>query len=388
MPINNTVANIPPSYIRRASERCRALGGVNLGQGVCELPVDPSVVRAAHEAMLKGHNQYTQTGGVQALREAIAQKVADYNHVSLNPETEVIVTVGATAAFIAALHTLCKAGDNIIMFEPFYSYHQTICTQFQIDVKALPGADIGETLDMDLIDAQVDSKTRAIILCNPNNPSGKCYSKKELIAIGELALKHDLMIIIDEMYEHFIFPGHEHLSLASIERFKNNVVTVSGFSKVYSITGWRLGYLYGPAHLMHHFSRVHDLFCICPPAPFQHAMITALNLPQSYYDDLRAHLLHNRDALVNGLNNLGIPAKTPEGAYYLLADLTSLGFEDDLKATDFLLEKAKVSGVPGRAFYQTPNNQKQLIRFCFGVTKDKMSQALAQLQCLKSLQKA
>jgi len=292
----------------------------------------------------------------------------------------VIVTHGATGAFICAVTTLFNPGDEVILFEPFYGYHKSILELNNIAVKAvsLNLEDLSFNPD-DIINA-IGPRTKGIILCTPNNPTGKVYSKEELLAIGQIAKDHNLWVITDEIYEYITYPGHEHISFASLEDFKERTLTISGFSKTYNMTGWRLGYVSGPAFVLAKMALVQDLLYVCPARPLQHAAVTALQMQPSYYNNMKESYLDKSKLMTTALNELGFKVASPQGAYYLLVDFSAFGFSDDEQAAQVLLEKALVATVPGRYFYVNPEDGKQMVRFCYALDKEILLKALKQIE--------
>ena len=367
------------SGIRAASQRCAELSGINLGQGVCDIPMEQTIKQAACDAIQGNKNSYCSHLGLHHLREQIAKKCKRFNHIDVKPDHEVMVTDGASGAFVAATHALFEAGDEVVLFEPFYGYHKSILELHGVVVRALSIDLATLTYDFDQLKKLVTSRTKAIVITTPNNPTGKVFSKEELLAIGELARENDLTVITDEIYEYFTYPGYEHVSLASLEDHFQRTITISGFSKTYNMTGWRLGYATGPRELIQKMALVHDLLYICAPTPLQYGVETALQLPASYFHQMREAFLEKRDFMVESLTDLGFKVTIPQGAYYLMADCTALGFDDDADAANFLLEEAKVATVPGRAFYLKPGDGKQVLRFCFALNKEKLEKAFEQM---------
>lgn len=371
-------AHLKQSGIRAASARCLSMGGINLGQGICDIPAHTHIKQAASEAIFSDKNTYAPHEGIWPLRENLAHKIAQFNRVTVDPYTEILVSHGSTGAFVSAAKTLFDPGEEVILLEPFYGYHKHVLELLGISIKAVPMTKDGG-IDSDRLLAAVTPKTKGIVVCTPCNPSGKVLSEAELMTIGEFAQQHDLFIISDEIYEYITYPGSEHISIASLRNYRDRTVSMSGFSKTYNITGWRLGYAYAPAWMIEKMALVHDLLYICPPTPLQHAMLAALQLDENYYQKMRADFLSKRDLMLTGLRKLGFTMQTPQGSYYLLADFTAFGFEDDEMAALKLLEGAKVATVPGRAFYQDPKSGAKQLRFCFALSEDKLQKALEQL---------
>jgi aminotransferase len=368
------------SGIRAASTECSKIGGINLGQGICELPTPDIIQKAAIRAIEQEKNVYSACEGVFNLRDAIANKIQTFNKIPVQAETEVLVTHGSTGAFICAVMSLFNPGDEVILFEPFYGYHKNILELYQVNVKAVPINLHDFSIQIDDLKKEITSKTRAIIICTPCNPCGKVFSEQELLAIGALAEHYNLAVITDEIYEYITYPGHQHVSFASLEHFKERAITISGFSKTYNMTGWRLGYASGPAHVIAKMALVQDLLYVCPATPLQYAVIDAFKLPESYYQTMRQTYLESRDYVVHELREIGFDVTAPQGAYYIMADFSRMGFKDDASIARSLLDRAKVAVVPGRAFYLNPEKGKHVLRFCYALSKEKVTQGIEQIK--------
>ena len=349
---SSRIGLLKQSGIRAASTRCASLGGINLSQGISDLPTADSIKQAAYHSINDNKNTYSTCEGILPLRQMISAKIRRFNQLDYDPHTEVMVTHGATGAFVCATQVLFNPGDEVILFEPFYGYHHNILSLAGVTVKTVPIDLESLTVDYQAMDRAVTSKTKAIVVCTPNNPTGKVYSKAELMCIGEFARAHNLCVITDEIYEYVTYPGFEHVSLASLADFRERTITISGFSKTYNMTGWRMGYMTGPQALIEKMTLVQDLLYVCPVTPLQYACLTALELEAAYYSDMQDVYLKKRDTLVNALRSMGFKVATPQGAYYVMADFSALGLEDDEKAVHYLLEEGKVATVGGRAFYQ------------------------------------
>lgn len=374
--------HLKQSGIRSASVRCAKLGGINLGQGVCDIPTSDIIKQQAYDSIKQNHNTYAPCEGIFSLRNAIAKKLLHFNQIAVDPEQEVLVSHGSTGAFVTASITLFNPGDEVILFEPFYGYHKSILELHDVHVKTVPIKLPDLTIDIDDIKKAITSKTRGIVICTPCNPCGKVFSREELLAIGKLAELHNLYVITDEIYEYITYPGHQHCSLASLEDFKHRTVTISGFSKTYNMTGWRLGYAAGPAAIIQKMALVHDLLYVCPPTPLQHAVLAAFELPEHYYQEMNEKFLQKRDLVIDALQAMQFDVTVPQGAYYILANFSRLKFADDEVAVKHLLENAKVATVSGRSFFVDPLHGKQLIRVCFALNEEKINLALLQLQAI------
>ncbi len=373
--------SLKQSGIRAASQHCARISGINLGQGVCDLPTPDLIKQEAYSAIEHNKSIYSACEGIFPLRQAIADKIKAFNYITVDPATEVVVTHGSTGAFVCASRVLFNPGDEVILFEPFYGYHKSILALMDVSVKSVPiQLDNNFAIDYQLLEDTITSKTKAIVVCTPNNPTGKVYSREELLIIGRIAEKHNLYIITDEIYEYITYPGFEHFSLASLENFKERTITLSGFSKTYNMTGWRLGYASGPKAIIEKMALVQDLIYVCPPTPLQYAVLAAFALDQSYYDNMKTMYYKKGQEAIAALTSMGFSVSNPQGAYYLMADFRNLGFKDDQEAANFLLETAKVASVTGRSFYMNPDDGKHCLRFCYALNEQSVSQAFVQMR--------
>lgn len=379
--LSQRVKPLKQSGIRSASVRCAEIKGINLGQGICDLPVPALIKEAACNTIHADRNIYSPCEGVKALREALAQKMFEHNQIPTSV-SEVMVGHGSTGAFVCAVKTLLNPGDEIILFEPFYGYHKNILELFGVQVKTVSMSAKDFSIDFSELEKKISPQTRGMVVCTPCNPNGKVFSRDELLRIGQLANKHDLCVITDEIYEYITYPGHEHVSLASLEDFRERTITISGFSKTYNMTGWRLGYARAPEHIIEKMALVQDLLYVCPVTPLQGAVISALKMQPNYYTDMRALYLKKRDFVVTALQDMGFRLCVPQGAYYIMADFSELGFQDDGDAMNALLNKAKVATVTGRSFYMNPNDGKHVLRFCYALAEDVLHQAMENLKVL------
>ncbi|AWV90848.1 pyridoxal phosphate-dependent aminotransferase [Bradymonas sediminis] len=354
------------SDIRRMTRECTRLDGINLGQGICDLPSPPSILEEASKAVLADKSVYSKFEGIDALREALADKLTRYNGLTqVNPDSDIIVTAGATGAFIATLQGLFNPGDEIIVFEPSYGYHINAMRVAGVEAStiALTGPDWKFSAE-DLEGARTEN-TRAILINTPGNPSGKVFSREELTVVADFCKKHDLIAITDEIYEYIIYDGREHISLASLPGMYERTVTISGFSKTFSITGWRLGYAVAPPALSEAIGLVNDLFYICAPTPLQHGVAAGMTrIGDDYYEEMSRDFEKKRDLICGALSDAGLTPNVPQGAYYVLADISSLGCADAKAGAMHLLEKIGVASVPGSAFF-SESSETQLTRFCY-----------------------
>jgi aminotransferase len=364
------------------THECKRVGGINLSQGVCDLGVPEPVVRGVQDAMAAGINSYTHYQGRGSLRGAIANRLGQYGF-NADPDREITVTIGATGAFYCACMTLLNPGDEFILLEPYYGYHLSILRSLDVTPRYVPLHAPDWSLSMDELEAAITPKTKAIMLCTPANPCGKVFSRAELEKLRDVVVKHDLYVITDEMYEYFLYDGRTHIPPASIDGMWDRTITVSGFSKTYNITGWRIGYSYCKPELAQLVGYFNDQAYVCAPAPLQEGVARGLEeLPDSYYTDLAATFTAKRDLICNALTEAGMKPYVPEGAYYTLADISRLPGETGKERAMHLLDKTGIACVPGEAFYQHPADGATIARFCFAKTDEELTQAVAGLQAL------
>jgi len=376
--LSRKAAGITQSEIRIMSVECDKMRGINLAQGICDTEVPEPVQRRAIEAIRSRHNSYTRLDGVAQLRRAIARKMRDYNRVEVDPEREVVVTAGSTGAFYSACTALLNPGDEVIVFEPYYGYHVNT-------LRALDCVPVYVTMhpprwifSRDQLGRAITPKTRAIILNSPANPSGKVFTREELEFISELAVRFDLFVFTDEIYEYFLYDGNEHISPASLPGMAERTITISGFSKTYSITGWRIGYAVCDARWAHSIGYFHDLAYICAPSPFQHGVTGGLEeLSRDFYSKLADEYRAKRDLLCTTLEQVGLSPSWPQGSYYVLADASSLPGCNSKEKAMYLLSSAGVASVPGEAFFS--EGGKNLLRFCFAKTDEDLEEACRRL---------
>ena len=372
------------SEIRAMTVACDAMSGINLAQGVCDTDPPHPVVEAAIAAIRAGQNTYTRADGIAPLREAIAQKLATFNRLTVDPHREVLVASGATGAMNSALLALLNPGDECLVLEPFYGYHLTTLRSQRVTPVIVPMPAPHWELDFDRLRSAVTSRTRAIILNSPSNPSGKVFTQSELEQLAAFAIEHDLFVFTDEMYEYFIYDGAHHLSIAALPGMAERTITISGFSKTFSVTGWRLGYLAADARWLPAIAYFHDLTYVCAPAPLQHAAAAGLlALPKKFYTDLAVEYQAKRDALCAALATAGLTPSIPTGAYYVLADVTSIPGADAKQKSRRLLADTGIAAVAGSAFFGTNadgiNRGENEIRFCFAKKDAELAEACRRL---------
>lgn len=382
MNLSNKVKNIAQSEIRAMSILCNEKNGLNMAQGLCDLEVPKEVIEGTKEALDNGKNIYTSAYGNHNLREAIANKQNSFYGQNIEVEN-VLVSAGATGAFYTMAMTLLNEGDEVILFEPYYGYHVSTLESIGCKIKFIKTMPPQYDIDFNYLASEVSENTKAILICNPSNPSGKVYTKDELEEISKIVVKNDLVLFSDEMYEHFIYDDLVYTSALSIESLKPHTVVISGFSKIYSVTGWRLGYAISTKEVIDNASSLNDLIYVCPPAPLQYGVLKGLKeLPKSYYTNVAKEHQEKRDKFIKALNDAGLKAEYIKGAYYVLADISSIEGADDKEKVVNLLEKTGIATVPARAFYSDATNLN-LARFCFSKKTDELDEAIKRLNLLK-----
>lgn len=378
-PLSTRIEHLQQSEIRAMTRACEAVNGINLGQGLGDLAAPLPVCDAAKKAIEAGSNQYTPAEGVPALRNAIANKLQRDNYINADPESEIIVTSGATAAFASTLQALLNPGDGVLLPQPYYGYHlNTILlagNEPQIVPLPMPELRITEAV----LRTAIRSNTRALVLCTPANPSGRMLSLDEIKAVERVASEFDLLVITDEIYEYITYDGRTHISPASIGRLSDRTVTISGFSKTFSITGWRLGFAVAPAPFIEAIARAHDIHYICAPAPLQHGAAAGLMLAREYLQSLRNEYAWRRDLLCEALDLAGFSPVVPQGAYYVLADVSRLGYDDARAAAFALLKEKGIAAIPGSAFFGDRSGERYL-RFCFAKEEKILREAARRLR--------
>ena len=380
-PIADRVKTISQSDIRRYSAICAAVGGVNLSQGVCDQPAPDAVKEAAKQAIDDDHAIYTNLRGIIELRQAVAEKMRKFNGIECDPETEIAVNVGSAGSFACAALSTLNPGDECIVFSPFYSYHVNLLELIGAKVRYVDLHPPDWSYKQADLEAAFNERTKVILVCTPNNPTGKVYSESELRAIAELANRHNVWIATDEIYEYITY-GRPHISIGSFPEVQDRTLTISGASKTYAVTGWRVGYTIGPSEIIDRIAVVSDLLYICAPAPLQHGIVAGLNLPESYYQQMRADYLAKRELLVDTLNEIGFTPHVPEGSYYLLASFENGRWPSATAATEAILERVGVATVPGSAFYRRPADGENQLRFCYAKQMGDLEDACARLRQL------
>jgi aminotransferase len=371
------------SEIRAMSAACEQMGGINLAQGICDTPVPAVVEEAAIQAIRSGHNIYTRLDGITRLRNAIAQKQQRDYGLSYDPESEVLAASGATGGLHAAAMALLNPGDEVLLFEPFYGYHVSTLKSMRVQPVFVPLAAPHWELDTDALHAAITPRTRAILLNTPANPSGKVFSLAEIQQIAAACLTHDLFLITDEIYEYFVYDGARHISAATLPGMRERTIILSGFSKTFSVTGWRLGYVTADKKWMGAMSYFHDLTYVCAPSALQHGAAAGLEqLAPSFYTQLASSHQDKRTRMLSALTDSGLrPTTTPAGAYYVLAEATRLQGKTAAEKARYLLSATGIAAVAGSAFFRAGRGE-DLLRFCFAKRDEDLDQACVRLRKL------
>jgi aspartate/methionine/tyrosine aminotransferase len=399
------------SVIREMTRLGDEAGAINLSQGLPDFDPHPDVLRAAVEAIQDGDNQYTFPFGTLAFREAIAAKCARTNHIAADPESDITVTCGVSEAMIAAILALTDPGDEVIILEPWYENYVPGCQMAGARPRCVPLREPDYTCDPDELRGAFNERTRLILLNTPHNPTGRVFGRAELANIASLCQEFDVIAVTDEIYEHIVYDGHEHVSIASLEGMHDRTVTISGLGKTYAVTGWRVGWAIAAPHLTRVIRKVHDYLTICAPAPFQAAGIVALGLPDGYYTEMAVQYAARREILLDALDSAGLLYYKPEGAYYVMADFGRLGRADfgklsragfggqgwdqrefsqpgwtlDRAFAEYIAREVGVAVVPGSSFYVGRDQGTSRVRFNFAKRESTMRKAATRLQELAHL---
>jgi aminotransferase len=366
------------SEIRVMSIECEKVRGINLAQGVCDTEVPEVVRQGAKQAIDGGINSYTRADGLAEIRQAIAGKMRRFNGIECDPETEVIVSAGSTGSFYIACLALLNPGDEVILFEPYYGYHLNTLMAVEAVPLFVTLKSPGWEFSPEDLERVVSLRTKGIMINSPANPSGKIFSRQELEWIAAFAQKHDLFVFTDEIYEYFVYEGR-HISPATLPGMRERTITMSGYSKTFSITGWRIGYTIAAPEWSQAMSYFNDLVYVCAPAPLQIGVAEGiLKLPESFYRQISLDYIKKRDLLCRTLNEIGLTPSVPKGAYYVLADVSLLPGKNSKEKSMYLLRETGVASVAGSAFYHASGGEN-LLRFCYAKTDEELLEACRRL---------
>ncbi len=371
------------SVIREMSRLAAKYGAVNLAQGLPDFPCPPELKQAASEALFEDINQYAITWGDKLLREAIAEKSSAYLAMSIDPETNITVTCGATESMVATMIATVDAGEEVIVFEPFYENYGPDAILSGATPRHVVLHPPDWTFDEKELEKAFNERTKAIIINTPQNPTGKVFSREELEVIARLCQKWGVLAFTDEIYEHILYDGAKHVAIGSLPGMEDLTVTINSLSKTYSVTGWRVGWSIANQEITTAIRKVHDFLTVGAPAPLQRAGVTAMKLPQSYYDDLILEYTAKRQKMMDILDEVGIPYFRPEGAYYLFTDISKFGFKTDVEFTEYLTKDIGVAVVPSSSFFSRPELGHKYVRFCFSRKDETLETARQRLLNLK-----
>jgi aminotransferase len=351
------------SLIREMTRVAQQHGAINLAQGFPDCDPPPALVQAAKDAMDAHRHQYAITWGSPELRDALATKLTRFTGLAVDPLRELVVTCGATEAMMVAMMTVCDPGDRVGLFSPFYENYNADAILTGATPVHVPLHPPHYRFDPAELRAAFERGLKAFILCNPSNPCGRVFTREELLQIAVLAEEFDTFVITDEVYEHIVFDGRQHIHFATLPGMAARTLSCSSLSKTFSITGWRLGYVQAPAAIIAQARKVHDFLTVGAAAPLQHAVVTALNFPASYYDELAAEYSAQRDILCGYLDRTGLSYTRPEGAYFVMLDVSPLGFASDVECAHWMARDIGVAPVPGSSFFPTPENRYVRLNF-------------------------
>src|SRR5436853_1211360 len=379
------------SVIREMTRQAMQYGAVNLAQGFPDFPAPREIKESAQEAIAGDVNQYAITWGAKNLRAAIARQMQQWQGISVDPERELTVCCGSTEAIVSTLLAVCNAGDEVIIFEPFYENYgpDSIISGAKPRFVKLHPPETAEdewVFDPRELRSTFHNNTKAIVVNTPNNPTGKVFTRPELELIRDLCVEFDVLAITDEIYEHILYDGTEHISMAALDGMRDRTVTINGMSKTYSVTGWRVGWAVAPEKITNAIRKVHDFLTVGAPAPLQEAGAAALSLPQEYYAKLAEGYRVRRDHLMPALMSAGFKCFRPRGAYYVMTDISAFGYPDDVSFARYLVQEIGVATVPGSSFYRDPRDGAHQIRFAFckkPETLDEASRRLTKLHARK-----
>lgn len=380
-PLSDRTAGFTDSVIRRMTRISNKYGAVNLSQGFPDFEPPKAILDRLAEVAHEDYHQYSITWGAQNFREALAAKQTHYMGRAIDPDSEIVVTCGSTEAMMTAMMTVTNPGDKVVIFSPFYENYgaDTILSGAEPIYVPLTPPDFN--FDPEMLENAFRQHPKALILCNPSNPCGKVFTRAELETIAALANKYDVYVITDEVYEHIVYAPHTHTYFATLPGMWERTISCSSLSKTYSVTGWRLGYVIAPAPIIERAKKVHDFLTVGAAAPLQEAVIPGLKFGQDYYDDLLQKYTHKRDLFCKGLDDLGLVHNIPQGAYYVMLDISAFGYDSDLQFCEDLAAKVGVGAVPGSSFFREPVNH--LIRFHFAKKDDTLNEALNRLETLR-----
>lgn len=389
--LSDRVGTFTDSVIRRMTRISMKYGAINLSQGFPDWDPPVEMTEALAAAAKTGPHQYAITFGAKNFRDAVCAKQSKMIGREIDPETEIVITCGSTEAMMSAMMTICNPGDKVLVFSPFYENYGADAILSGASPIYVPLVPPTYDYDINIIEDGFKQGAKAIVICNPSNPCGKVFTKEELTEIGKLALKYDAYIITDEVYEHIVFEPYKHVYASALPGMFDHVITCNSLSKTYSITGWRLGYLIGPAHVVDGARKVHDFLTVGAAAPLQEAAVRAFQLPESYYKELQDKYTRKRNLFIEGLDRIGMKHNVPQGSYFVMVDISNFlelpqfkGYTD-LEFCEWVIKNIGVAAVPGSSFFREPINN--LIRFHFARSDETLNECINRLSKLSNLLK-
>ena len=381
-PLSKRTEQFTDSVIRRMTRVSDQFEAINLSQGFPNFAPPSEITKRLEEIAIEGPHQYPITWGAKNFRDALAKKQKRFMGREIDSEREIVVTCGSTEAMMASMMTVVNPGEKVIIFSPFYENYGADTILSGAEPIYVPLTPPEFNFDPEVLEDAFRQGAKALVLCNPSNPCGKVFSKEELTLIADLAKKYDTYVITDEVYEHIIYEPYQHTYIATLPGMWERTLSCSSLSKTYSITGWRLGYVIACPEIIERVKKVHDFLTVGAAAPLMEAAVVGLEMPDTYYKELQTHYTHMRDLFVNGLRDIGLQFNVPQGAYYILLDVSEFGVKDDLHFCEWLAEHIGVGAVPGSSFFR--EDIHNLVRLHFAKTDDVLNQALDRLSQLPS----
>ncbi len=385
-PLSDKTAGFTDSVIRRMTRVSNQYGAINLSQGFPDFDPPKEITDKLSELAHVGPHQYATTWGSQTIREALARKQKHFSGMDVDPDQEIVVTCGGTEAMMAAMLTVCNPGDKVVVFSPFYENYGADAILSGAEPIYVPLVPPAFSFDPDVLEnAFKQPGVKALILCNPSNPSGKVFTREEMTIIADLAKKYDLYVITDEVYEHILYKPHEHVYMATLPEMRERTIICSSLSKTYSITGWRIGYVIAPPEITERVKKVHDFLTIGAAAPLMEAVVVGLNFGDEYYEELQQHYTHMKDLFCGGLRDIGLSFVEPQGAYYVMVDISEFGYDNDYDFAVDLAKKVGVGSVPGSSFFK--EDVHDYVRFHFAKKDETLKAALERLAEIRNKMK-
>ena len=385
-PLSDKTAGFTDSVIRRMTRVSNQYGAINLSQGFPDFDPPKEITDKLSELAHIGPHQYATTWGSQTIREALARKQKHFSGMDVDPNQEIVVTCGGTEAMMAAMLTVCNPGDKVVVFSPFYENYGADAILSGAEPIYVPLVPPAFSFNPDVLeDAFRQPGVKALILCNPSNPSGKVFTREELTIIADLAKKYDLYVITDEVYEHILYKPHEHVYMATLPGMRERTIICSSLSKTYSITGWRIGYVIASPDITERVKKVHDFLTIGAAAPLMEAVVVGLNFGDEYYEELQQHYTHMKELFCGGLRNIGLSFAEPQGAYYVMVDISEFGYGNDYDFAVDLARKVGVGSVPGSSFFK--EDVHDYVRFHFAKKDETLKAALDRLAEIRNKMK-